>query len=148
MSGANLDRFDVAVLQAVLEGARGRAGVKERLQALTEYEIARRVGIVAYSYVEFANSPEREALRTSLSRLQRHGLVQVASFSGKYEQFQPTERTESALTPHSVPPPGPALESSAEVSLPTTFEGKLDEIIHLLRSIDARLERSEQRRDR
>ena len=165
------DEFDLQVLAALLEGFRARAGAKERHQALTEYEVARRIGIVAMSYVEYENSSEREAVRSSLSRLQRQGMARAVAFSGRYETFVPSETAlEAGNSPEGEreETAGPALANvpaqgvttrarssevvedplapspgvtQVEASLPTTFEGRLDEMIRLLRSIDHHLER-------
>ena len=158
------ETLDLQVLDALVEGFRARAGAKERHQALSEYEVARRVGVVGYSYVEYENSREREAVRSALSRLQRRGLARAVSLSGRYETFVPTERAESEIDvvpeairnavrevagrPDEPAPDAPAAQGStpaeppaSEAPLPTTFEGRFDEIIRLLRSIDAHLAR-------
>ena len=85
------DRFDLALLEALVLGFRARAGAKERFQALSEYEIARRLGIVEGGYVEYDDSRERERVRAALSRLQRRGMVRVMAVSGRYETFVPLE---------------------------------------------------------
>lgn len=166
------DAFDLQVLAALLEGFRARAGAKERHQALTEYEVARRVGIVEHSYVEYESSSQRDAVRSALSRLQRQGMARAVAISGRYETFVPSESAlDAAPAPAELPdtdagdaprrvveagraiPAGasasqpadlasePAHAGIAEPPLPTTFEGRLDEMIRLLRSIDRHLER-------
>lgn len=139
--------LEQAVLDALVEGFAARAGAKERFQALSEYELARRVGIVSYSYVEYDSSPERDALRSALGRLQGRGLVRMASIAGRYETFLPTSEATRSESPRQAADDAaaPAANSYEQPSdLPTTFEGRLDEIVRLLRSIDERLRRIEQ----
>jgi hypothetical protein len=171
------EAFDNKVLAALVDGFRARAGAKERHQALTEYEVARRVGIVEHSYVEYESSGQRAAVRSSLSRLQRQGMARAVAISGRYETFAPSESAlvatptlvesqgigvtdsrggeprdssltvavdSSALEAVGWPresPPADSAQSSDGRPLPTTFEGRLDEMIRLLRSIDHHLER-------
>lgn len=140
--------FEQAVLDALVEGFVARAGAKERFQALSEYELARRIGIVNYSYVEYDSSPERDALRSALGRLQGRGLVRAASVAGRYETFLPTAEAtpqgpEAENGSAEVPSPPPAELYERPAALPTTFEGRLDEIVRLMRSIDERLRRLE-----
>ena len=157
---SDAEGLDERLLTALIEGFRARAGAKERHQAMSEYEIARRVGVQEYSYVEYEESGERDAVRAGLSRLQRKGLARSVAVSGKYETFVPGDvaLARAAPAPVSAPPepvstpalatlPGPVdAEPSAAAAgapMPTTFEGRLDEIIRLLRSIDDRLNRIE-----
>jgi hypothetical protein len=141
----SVEAFDAAVFRSLLEGFQARAGMKERFQALSEYEVARRMGAVDCSYVEYDDHPEREKVRSALTRLQRQGRVRAASVVGRYETFVPAEVPEPAPTPEPAPVPPKAGGSSEAAAgpLPTTFEGRLDEIIRLLRSIDAHLGRIE-----
>lgn len=141
----NGNNFDQAVLNALVEGFQARGDVKERFRALSEYEVARRVGVVHYSYVEFDSSPEREQIRSALQRLQRQGRVQLAASTGRYDTFVPARQTPTPIPPQEPRPsaaPDPTL-----APLPTSFEGRLDEIVRLLRSMDARLERIERTPD-
>jgi hypothetical protein len=131
----DLEPFDLTVLEALKQGFQTRAGAKERFQALSEYEVARRAGVVSCSYVEYDSSTERDRVRSALARLQREGLVRAASISGRYETFTPTERgladsrqAAAEVSAASVPP-----------AMPPSVEARLDEIIRLLRSIDERL---------
>jgi hypothetical protein len=133
----DLEPFDLAVLEALVEGFQARSGAKERFQALSEYEIARRAGTVSCSYVEYDSSPERDRVRSALARLERQGLVRAASFSGRYETFMPTERS-VAVTPLAA---GEEAAASPPAAVPIALEQRLDEIIRLLRSIDERLAR-------
>src|SRR4051794_34862810 len=82
------------VLRALLEGYRAREGMKEKWRALSEYEIARRVGVTQYTYAGFDASPERIELRSMLDRLLRQGLVEISGSSGRYDTFAPVEREE------------------------------------------------------
>lgn len=151
--------LDLAVLEALVEGFRARAGTKERFQALSEYEVARRVGVVSYSFVEYDSSPERGAIGSALSRLQGRGLVRVASMTGRYETYVPTDDGQrhldeqrqappaerAAPTPRPEPAPQPSVDAAPVRATPppTTIDGRMDEMIRLLRSIDERLERIE-----
>ena len=155
------ESFDQRVLDALIEGFRARAGAKERFQALSEYEVARRAGVAEHSYAAYEDSSEREQVRASLTRLQQRGQVRPQSTSGRYETFVPVERREGTPPERSAPSPAPEPLASAEraengvepalattarqqeAPVPSTFEGRLEEIIRLLRSIDARLERIE-----
>ncbi len=154
MNDAATQAFDLKVLEALLEGFRARTGAKERHQALSEYELARRVGMVIAGYVEYETSPEREILRAALGRLQRQGMIHSASVSGRYETFLPASGIEDRLQPgaEDASDGGPepdradaasavAAEPAPERPMPSTFEGRLDEIIRLLRSIDEHLAR-------
>jgi hypothetical protein len=159
---SDLEALDSRLLAALVEGFRARAGAKERHQAMSEYEIARRAGVQEYSYVQYEESSERSAVRSALARLQRRGLARSVAVSGRYETFVPAEAAlvqaepelpapepptpdlpalEAQPSPVASPPPSVAAEASPP--MPTTFEGRLDEMIRLLRSIDERLNRIE-----
>ena len=142
---ADPDAFDDALMESLVEGFRARAGSKERFQALSEYEVARRMGVVDCSYVEYDDHPERERVRSALSRLQHKGRVQVSSMAGRYETFVPAQEPTPWPTPSELPstPPASRPSQSHSEAVPASFEGKLDEMIRLLRSIDARLDRIE-----
>ena len=131
-----------------MEGFRARAGAKERHQALSEYEVARRVGFGWYSYAEYETSPERERVRVSLSRLQRRGMVRSTATSGRYETFVPVDSAIPHAASNETGPgetadaPGNAPSGAAAYpSAHTTIEGRMDEMIRLLRSIDNHLAR-------
>ena len=124
-----LDEKDAAVLRALVEGYAARSDTKERFRALSEYELARRLGAVDCTYAEYEQSPIREQVRAALGRLQTMGLARAAAVAGRYETFVPVES--EAVTPATAPP--------AEPPMPTSFEGQLGEIVRLLRSIDRRL---------
>jgi hypothetical protein len=132
-----LEPFELTVLEALIEGFQARSGAKERFQALSEYEVARRAGITSCGYVEYDSSPERDLVRSALAKLQRQGLVRAASVSGRYETFMPTERRVAA-TPLAAEDGNMA---SPRAVMPAALEQRLDEIIRLLRSIDERLAR-------
>lgn len=126
--------FDRRVLLALAEGFRARAGTKERFRSLSEYEIARRLGIDKYTYVSYDQSLERESVAGALARLQRRGLAQLASASGRYSTFSPTPAGETAASPE------PELAASASPRPDQrSLADQLDEIIRLLRRIDQRL---------
>ncbi len=136
----DLDQLDQIVLSALVAGYRARAGAKERFQALSEYELARRVGIVSYSYVAYDGCEERDHVRAALSRLQSRGLARLASVAGRYETFLPA----GELPHESSGDESPPLEDIANAP-PPHVERLLDEMVHLLRSIDERLRRLEDR---
>lgn len=129
-------QLEELVLGSLVEAYQARAGVKERMRSISEYEIARRVGMSEYSYAEYAESDERGVVRAALSRLQARGLVRATAVSGRYETFEPS----AAAT---IQPSGSAIANSgssvANQDGAAGVEQRLDEIIRLLRSIDARL---------
>lgn len=143
------DNFEYQVLEALVSGYLARDGMKERFRSLSEYEIARRLGITGYSYVEYDASAERIEVRGVLSSLQQRGLVSFVRPSGRYDAFAPTERGTTTVTlgrTNSVAEAGqaePPENSAAEpASAPSSsIESKLDEIIALLRSIEGQLSR-------
>lgn len=147
-----LDALDSRVLKALCEGFRARAGAKERHQSLSEYEIARRLGVDAYSYAQYDECPERAVVRASLARLQGRGQARATAVSGKYETFVPSDHLAAELheDPRVAPiapaeaPASAAAASTREDPLPATIDGRLDEVVRLLRSIDQRLARLEQ----
>ncbi|MBI4494416.1 MAG: hypothetical protein HY690_16660 [Chloroflexi bacterium] len=141
------------VLAALVTGYQAREGMKERFRSLSEYEIARRLGVTAYSYVEFDASPERTEVRGALDALLQQGLVSFVRSSGRYDAFEPTPSGMASVSLEptaggssaSVPlPPPPELEPATgeeERLLPYAgLERRLDEIIRLLRSIERKLE--------
>jgi hypothetical protein len=85
-----LDSFTAGILEALVEGYTARAGLKERLQALSEWEIARRSGYSEASYAEWARHPDRGQLTDALAGLARAGLVEVRSRGVHYDSFIPT----------------------------------------------------------
>lgn len=151
-SADDLDALDRRVLRALCEGFRARAGAKERHQSLSEYEIARRLGVDAYSYAQYDECPERAVVRASLARLQGRGQARATAISGKYETFVPSEQLAAELreeagaagTSPAEAPPTAAAASMPGDPVPATIDGRLDEVVRLLRSIDQRLARLEQ----
>ncbi len=130
------------VLSAVVEGYRARAGMKDRLRALNEWEIARRSGSTSLSYAEYMGDPTRDDLIVVLSELERLGFVSAWHRGGGYDTFVPTDRGGSRFD---APEKNASTEIDGSQNLPTTASDpvleRLDEIIRLLQSIDSRLPR-------
>lgn len=147
-----INDFESRVLEALVTGYLARQGTKERFRSLTEYEIARRMGIVSYSYVEYDTSPERPEVRAALGLLQQKGLVSLARSAGRYDAFVPTESGTAAVArPLSQPeastsaaPQTPAPGAAVDPALFQRLEARLDEIIRLLRAIERHLQAREQ----
>jgi hypothetical protein len=143
------------VLTALAEGYAARQGMKDRIRALNEWEIARRAGLTEASYAVFSTDPTRDEISAALSALQRSGLVSVWDHGAKYDSFVPTPggsqlvagSTQSSRSPladgpildarRDIPNPDPSA-SIATVDQAAIVE-RLDEMIRLLRSIDAKL---------
>lgn len=144
-----MEGFEDEILGALVEGFAARAGMKERLQALTEWEIARRSGYTDASYAEYARHPAREKLTRTLGVLESAGLISVWARGTLYDSFVPTEagiasaepsvRSSEEATRHSVPS---TQHSPPDLQASNVVE-RLDEIIRLLKSIDARLAASD-----
>jgi hypothetical protein len=132
-----LDDFSGRVLSALLAGYRAREGMKPRSRSLSEYEIARRLGVTRYSYAQFEASDERTQLLAALSELLRRGLIQRAGASGKYDTFIPSDDAEDTWSPTALPGVGAARDPAAV--LLERVAGQLDRVIELLRSIDRKL---------
>ncbi len=147
------------VLTAVAEGYAARQGMKDRIRALNEWEIARRAGLTDASYAEYLTHPTRDEIGAALSTLQRLGLVSVWDHGAKYDSYVPT-MAGSQLSAGAGDGSAPALGAArTDLSGPAPREGspaaarlapgpisgqdpiieRLDEIIRLLRSIDAKL---------
>lgn len=146
-----MDAFAARVLRALVEGYEARADMKERGRALTEYEIARRAGLTAASYTEFSDTPEREQLRLALDALEQQGSIAATARAGRYTAYLPTPeglrrlrhpagRAPSAAMPPASPAAGPVPEPAA-VTL-AHISRQLDEVIRLLRAIEAKLGRT------
>ena len=152
------------VLVALVEGYEARAGLKDRNRALTEYEIARRTGYTHFSYVEFSTTAERDQVRAVLEELERGGWVSQWQRAGRYDSFVPTElgmrrastlgvvgRAQTAVEPAALgaagEPPLPTAAPDAAAALGRIVQ-QLDEILALLRAIDARLGGDGRGRDR
>jgi hypothetical protein len=152
-----MDEFTMHILRALVEGHLARAGLKERNRALTEYEIARRAGYTAYSYVEFSTRPERDQVRGALDELERGGWVVQYQRAGRYDSFLPTELGVRRVTARGAvaaaeaamdavdPLPAPRERAAAPPLSPEAALARLvqqmDEVLALLRSIDAKLGR-------
>jgi hypothetical protein len=136
------------VLAALVEGYAARAGLKERLRSLNEWEIARRAGYTELSYAEYLEDPLREQVATVLSALQTQGLASLQERGPKYDTFAPTELgilTADRVTAdgNGTAPPAESnaapRESPSEAREPDPVLERLDEIIRLLRNIEGRL---------
>jgi hypothetical protein len=137
-----LTDFEREVLVALVEGYRAREGMKDRIRALNEWEIARRSGATMLSYAEFANDPSREALISVLGHLERLGLVSTWERGANYDTFVPTTRGNIAVDGRDDPASAfvpTDRESSSTESAPDAVTDRLDEIIRLLRSIEGRM---------
>ncbi|MBM2810219.1 MAG: hypothetical protein HW416_978 [Chloroflexi bacterium] len=137
---ADLSEFQARVLMALVEGYRAREGMKDRIRALNEWEVARRSGYTDISYAEYSEHPARNVMLQAISTLQQRGLIQVWERGVKYDTFIPTpSATISAeLTPTDESPP----EGTASDQIATSNEAiiaRLDEIANLLRSIERKL---------
>jgi hypothetical protein len=156
-----MDDFTAHILRSLVEGHEARAGMKERNRALTEYEIARRAGFTDFSYVEFSTTRERDQVRDALDDLERQGWVTQWQRVGRYDAYVPTElgarRVKSlGLTREAEPEAtaAPSVETTAapppratgrdafapDVALNRLVQ-QLDEVLALLRAIDAKLGR-------
>jgi len=128
------------VLLAVVEGYRAREGMKDRIRALNEWEIARRADGTALSYAEFTHDPSRGELVRVLGELQQLGLISTWERGIHYDTFIPTPRGDQVVST-------PGAEDQVPTGAPTAERGaiadpvceRLDEIIELLRSIRDRL---------
>jgi hypothetical protein len=140
---ADLDDFQAQVLEALVNGYQAREGMKERIRALNEWEIARRSGFTDISYAGYLEHPVRNQVVMALTVLQRRGFVSVWERGVKYDSFVPTAsgsgvvlgraqmvgEEESGMLER--PPEAP-------VTLHDVVE-RLDEIIRLLRSVESKL---------
>src|SRR5438105_2044042 len=130
------------VLTALVEGYQAREGMKDRIRALNEWEIARRAGLTESSYAEFFDHPSREPVLNSLYALQRYGLASVWERGVKYDTFIPTAKGQEFLAGGPAVVPAPEAAASADSAAQPAADpitARLDEIIRLLRSIDAKL---------
>lgn len=155
-----MDDFTAHILRSLVEGHEARAGMKERSRALTEYEIARRAGFTDFSYVEFSTTRERDQVRDALDDLESEGWIAQWQRVGRYDTYVPTDlgarRAKSGSHARtSVPEDGLATAADAASAPPREVVGaalapeaalnrlvqQLDEVLLLLRAIDARLGR-------
>ncbi len=131
-----LDEFGSRVLSALVDGYRARDGMKAKWRSLSEYEIARRLGVVQYSYAAFDTTSERIQLRQALDQLVRQGLATRSGTSGRYDTFAPAEGLEEVNGPG--PGAAPPQDASASAQL-ERLSRQLDEMLIVLRSIDRKL---------
>jgi len=141
---AQLTDFEHLILTAIVEGFNAREGLKDRMRALNEWEIGRRSGFVELSYVEFMEHPARQELMQALSTLQRQGLIGIWERGTKYDSYMPTAAGNRLLESPAAPLASPNGADESMGPPPTDAEtdavlARLDEIVRLLRSIDARL---------
>ena len=144
-----LSQFESEVLVALVGGHEARAGLKERMRALNEWEVARRCGATELGYVEFADHPSREVVMAALMTLKRHELLEVWDRGVRYDTFVPTAEGILLATGGEISP------TSLSISIPISFDeeaplqqvsvtgegpmvARLDEIIRLLRSIESK----------
>lgn len=134
-----LDEYTSRVLTSLVEGFRAREGMKPRARSLSEYELARRLGVTGYSYAQFETSEERGELLRALSELQHRRLITRAQPSGRYDTFVPADDlAELPATVVATAPPLQAPEHPSEALL-RQISAQLEESIALLRSIDRKL---------
>lgn len=135
-----LTDLQTRVLVALVEGYLAREGMKDRIRALNEWEIARRSGYTDASYAEYLEHPTREVVMAALSALQGLGLVTVWDRGVKYDTFVPTETgTQTVMGALVAVVPGVSSGESSGSADVSPLAERLDEIIRLLRSIDAKL---------
>jgi hypothetical protein len=142
MEPVTLSDLQTQVLTALVEGYQAREGMKDRIRALNEWEIARRGGLTESSYAEFFDHPSREPVLNALMALQRYGLASVWERGVKYDTFIPTAKGQELLAGEPVFPAAPELPAAEDHSPEPDADpvvARLDEIIRLLRSIDAKL---------
>jgi len=135
------------LLVSVVEGYMAREGLKDRIRALNEWEIARRSATSEDSYAQYETGSDRERVRSALGELERQGLISVWERGVKYDSFVPT--AEGTLL---VQPAAQAGEVAPPTSAPPMEDGpvaratgtdpvieRLDEVVRLLRSIESKL---------
>ena len=146
----SMDLTDVQsrVLVAVVEGFRAREGMKDRIRALNEWEIARRAGFTDASFASYLEHPMRDTIMGALGALQGLGLVSVWDRGVKYDSFVPTAAGTNALAiddavGEAVPAVADSIQAVSEIAggQDDPVLQRLDEMIRLLRSVDSRLER-------
>jgi hypothetical protein len=143
MTGDPTD-FEAHLLSSIVEGYLAREGMKDRIRALNEWEIARRSGTSEDSYAQYEMAPGRDRVRTALAELERQGLISVWERGIKYDSFVPT--AEGTLRVHPVEMPRERVQPVAEQRAREAPGGdpvieRLDEVIRLLRSIESKLGR-------
>jgi len=151
MSAQPLTDQQLQILTSLVEGYKAREGMKDRIRALNEWEIARRAGATEASYAEFFDHPSREAVLNALFALQRQGLVEVWERGVKYDTFVPTAKGEAYVAgerdspeaqvvsaPLAEPVNGPVSAGTMGNDNLDPVIQRLDEIIRLLRSLDGK----------
>ena len=133
----DLDPLAARVLAALVDGYQARAGMKQRARSLSEYEIARRLGVTQYSYAEYDTSAEHADIRHALDLLFARGLIGRSQPSGRYDTFYPADEPKAAAALGSATP---ALSEDLAVgAMLGRMSAQLEQIVQLLRSIDRKL---------
>src|SRR5207244_7635347 len=101
-----LSELQSRVLVAVVEGFRAREGMKDRIRALNEWEIARRSGYTDASYAGYLEHPMRDTIMRALSSLQGMGLITIWDRGVKYDTYVPTDAGSDAVVPAAAPDQG------------------------------------------
>lgn len=141
----SLGVLQARVLVALVESYNARAGLKPRLRSLSEHEIARRLGIRAYGYSEFGQSPERAELTSVLQQLSALGLVVEEEGAGRYSRFLPTSRGIALARqlegegPQPEPRASPLAPPPSELEMLQRISTQLDRIAGLLEAIYQRI---------
>jgi len=124
-----------------------REGMKDRIRALNEWEIARRSATSEDSYAGYETGSDRERVRSALGELERQGLISVWERGVKYDSFVPTAEgtllvhpvaEASAVAPAMEAPPAEHRPIASATGTDPVVE-RLDEIVRLLRSIESKL---------
>lgn len=138
MAQQQLTEFENQVLVALVEGHAARTGLKERMRALNEWEIARRSGFTDISYAAYAEHPTRAKVASALSALQRNGLISLWDRGVQYDSFVPTAAGARSVSGEDDPVSrGPGEPAPAALS-PEILQ-RLDQILQVLHSIDHKL---------
>ena len=136
------------------------------MRALNEWEIARRSGFTDISYAAYAEHPTRVKVASALMALQRSGLVSLWDRGVQYDTFVPTAagarsvngETDPVSPQLGEPAPAEAPRRAGRMAAAPSRAGRiaaapsrpsvdpilerLDEILAVLRSIDAQLKGS------
>lgn len=138
---APLGEFERQVLTALVEGYQAREGLKERLRPLNEWEIARRSGYIDLSYAAYGEHPARSKLALALGSLQRAGLIALWETGPKYDSFVPTPAGAASVDrrTQSFDQAFYERQQPAGMADEDPLVQRLDEIIRLLRSLEAKL---------